>query len=308
MPNADGATERQTKNARRAEAREKARQLREEQRKKEKRNTLLMQGGIGLGVVAVIAIVAVLILNSTQPAAPGPRNMASDGITVGADYIAVTTPGLAPEATPRPLPENEPGIVAVNIWVDYLCPACGAFEAANADTLRFLIESGSATVTFHPIAILSNQGASQRAANAAACVADRAPNSFFDFNELLLTSQPGDGTGWSDEQLVDYAASVGAGSSAVAECITSGEFSSWVTAATNRALAGPLPLEGTDLASIQGTPTVLVNGDQFLPANIADPTEFQQFVLQAAGEDFTLNPTPEPEEGADDGGEGEGDE
>ncbi|MGY6498516.1 MAG: DsbA family protein [Microcella sp.] len=307
MPKADDAAERQTKNARRAEAREKARQLREEQRKKEKRNTLLLQGGIGVGVVAAIGIVAVLILNSTQPAAPGPRNMASDGITIGADYVAVTTPGLAPEATPQPLPENEPGVVAVNIWVDYLCPACGAFEEANAETLRFLIESGSATVTVHPIAILGNQGASTRAANAAACVADRAPNSFFDYNELLLTSQPGDGTGWSDEQLVDFAASVGAGSSAVAECITSGEFTSWVTAATNRALAGPLPLEGTELAAVQGTPTVLVNGDQYLPANIADPTEFQQFVLQAAGEDFTLNPSPEPEEGAEEGSE-EGDE
>ncbi|MGY6499185.1 MAG: DsbA family protein, partial [Microcella sp.] len=177
MPNADSAAERQTKNARRAEAREKARQLREQQRKREKRNTLLLQGGIGLGVVAVIGIVAVLILNSTQPAAPGPRNMASDGITIGADYIAVTTPGLAPEATPQPLPVNDPGVVAVNIWVDYLCPACGAFEQANAETLRALIESGSATVTVHPIAILGNQGASQRAANAAACVADGAPDS-----------------------------------------------------------------------------------------------------------------------------------
>ncbi|BAU33219.1 DsbA family protein [Microcella alkaliphila] len=308
MPKADGADERQTKNARRAEAREKARQLREEQRKKEKRNTLLLQGGIALGVIAVIGVVVALILNSTQPAAAGPRNMASDGITIGADYIAVSTPGLEPEETPEPLPANEPGTVAVNIWVDYLCPACGAFEQANAETLRALIDTGTATVTIHPIAILSNQGASQRAANAAACVADRSPNSFFDYNELLLTSQPGDGTGWSDEQLVDFAASVGAGSSAVAECITSGEFSSWVTAATNRALAGPLPLEGTDLESVQGTPTVLVNGDQYLPANIGDSTEFQQFVLQAAGEDFTLNPTPAPAEGADGGGGEEGDE
>jgi protein-disulfide isomerase len=299
MSKSDSGAERQSKNERRAEAREKARQLREEQRKREKLNTVLVQGGIALAVVAVIAVVALVIMNSIRPDAPGPRNMASDGITIGADYVAVTTAGLQPDQTPRPLPENEPGIVAVNIWVDYLCPACGAFEVANAETLRALIESGSATVTIHPISILGNQGASLRAANAAACVADRAPNSFFDFNETLLVNQPDDGTGWTDEQLIDYAAGAGAGSSAVADCITSGEFTSWVTAATNRALSGPLPLEGTDLASVQGTPTVLVNGDQFLPANIADPTEFQQFVLQAAGEDFTINPSPEPDSGED---------
>ncbi|HET8957009.1 MAG TPA: thioredoxin domain-containing protein [Microcella sp.] len=297
MSKSEGATERQSKNARRAEAREKARQLRDEQRKREKRKTLLLQGGILAGVIAVVAIIAVIITTSAQPAGPGPRNMVSDGITIGPDYVAVTTPPLADEATPPPLPENEAGVVALNIWVDYLCPACGAFEQANAETLRALIESGSATITFHPIAILSNQGASQRAANAAACVADRAPNSFFDFNELLLTSQPGDGTGWTDEQLIDFADQVGASSSGVAECITSGEFDSWVTAATNRALTGPLPLNGTDVPSVQGTPTVLVNGDLYQPADIADPTEFQQFVLQAAGEDFTLNPSPAPEEG-----------
>lgn len=297
MSKSEGATERQSKNARRAEAREKARQLRDEQRKREKRKTLLLQGGIALGVVAIIAIIALVITNSAQPAGPGPRNMASDGITIGPEYQAVTTPGLQPDASPRPLPGNEAGVVALNIWVDYLCPACGAFEQANAETLRALIESGSATITFHPIAILSNQGASQSAANAAACVADNAPNSFFDFNELLLTSQPGDGTGWTEEQLIDFADRVGASSSAVSECITSGEFSDWVTAATNRALAGPLPLTGTDVESVQGTPTVLVNGALYQPADIADPTEFQQFVLQAAGEDFTLNPSPAPEEG-----------
>lgn len=298
----DAGAERQTKNARRAEAREKARQLRDEQRKREKRKTLLLQGGIALGVVAAIAIVALVIVNSARPDGPGPRNMASDGITIGADYQAVSTPGLAPDASPEPLPTNEPGTVAVNIWVDYLCPACGAFETANAETLRFLIESGSATITIHPIAILGNQGASLRAANAAACVADSAPDAFFDFSELLLTSQPGEPGGWTDEQLIDYADQVGA--SDIATCVGEERYANWVTAATNRALAGPLPVD-TELPAVQGTPTVLVNGAPYQPADIADPTEFQQFVLQAAGEDFTLNPTPEPEEGVEEGADEE---
>lgn len=294
------SAERQSKNARRAEARDKAREMRDAQRRRERRNTLLLQGGIALAAVAIIAVVTLVIMNSVRPDAPGPRNMASDGLQVGANFEAVTTPALQPDEEPVPSPESEQGVVALNIWVDYLCPACGQFEQTNSEVMRMLIESGAATIEFHPIAILGNQGASARAANAAACVADRSPDNFFDFNELLLTNQPTDGSvGWTDDQLVDYAAQAGVTTPEVRECVAEEEFASWVLAATNRALSGPLPVIGTEVEAITGTPTVLVDGDPFLAADPTDPTEFAQFVLRAAGEDFTMNPTPSPSPSAE---------
>ena len=46
---------RPTKNQRREAAREKARELRVQQKKKDRRNKVLLQSGIAVGIVAVIA-------------------------------------------------------------------------------------------------------------------------------------------------------------------------------------------------------------------------------------------------------------
>ena len=50
--------------------------------------------------------------------------------------------------------------------------------------------------------------------------------------------------------------------------------------ATTRALDGPLP--GTDLPAVTGTPTVLVDGQQYQGA-IDDPAAFAAFVEQVSG-------------------------
>ena len=60
--------ERLTKNERRAQARELARQAREAERKREKRNRLLLQGGVAAALVAIVAIVALVITNGVREA------------------------------------------------------------------------------------------------------------------------------------------------------------------------------------------------------------------------------------------------
>ena len=74
------------------------------------------------------------------------------------------------------------------------------------------------------------------------------------------------------------------------------QFKSWVQDATNRALTQPVP--NSELTSITGTPTVLVNGQQY-GGSLEDPQEFQAFVLQATSATFndsesTPTPTPTP--------------
>ena len=61
---------------RREAAREKARVLREEQKKKDRRTKLILQGSIILASLAIIAIIVLVVVNSIKPAGPGPRNMA----------------------------------------------------------------------------------------------------------------------------------------------------------------------------------------------------------------------------------------
>lgn len=304
MSNGGANQPRPSRNEQREAAREKARVLREEQKKRERRNKWLIQGGIIVAVLAVAGLVAGLIFNNARPDGPGPANMASDGIVLtGAEGVItpVDTPALAADATPTPTEQDETGTVAnIVTYIDYLCPFCGDFEATNSETIRAMVEEGAATLEVHPIAILTNKSSgtqySLRAANAAACVADNSPASFLDFHDLLFENQPEEGTeGLNDDELKALAGEAGVSSlSSIEQCIDDKQFQSWVQDATNRALTQPVP--NSDLPSITGTPTVLVNGKQYV-GSLTDPAEFQSFVLQATGETFsesTATPTPTP--------------
>lgn len=283
-----------SKNDRREAAREKAKRLRAAQRRTELRNRFLIQGGIIIAVLAVVAIVAVVVVSSIRPASNGPANMASDGIVIGQGLSAVPTEALAAGSDPVPTAED-PAVAQIRVYQDYLCPYCGDFERANGEQMESLVESGAATVEIHPIAILTARSAgtqySLRAANAAACVADSAPDSFWAFNSALFADQPAEGTpGLSDEQLIDVADTAGAGG--VADCVTDQDFSGFIQSATDRAKEGPLP--GSRVANVEGTPTILVNGRQYT-GSLTDTEEFRAFVLQASSETYsTSTPTPTP--------------
>lgn len=295
----NGNDPRPTKNQRREAAREKARVLREEQKKRDRRNKILLQSGIAVVVVAIVAIVAVVIVNSVRPAGPGPKNMASDGILLGEGLKVVNTPAIPAGSTPTPTKPDESGNVAnIRMYVDYLCPVCKAFEDANSAQLKQWLESGAATVEFHPIALLETRSAgtkySNRAANAAACVANYSPDDFWDFNEAMYAAQPEEGTpGLSDDEIVKVVGDAGVGKmSSIEPCIKDFQFKSWVSAATDRATKGPLP--NTDVPYVQGTPTVLVNGKQY-QGSITDAAEFNAFVISTASETYsTSTPTPTP--------------
>jgi protein-disulfide isomerase len=262
------ADSRPTKNEKRQEARDKARALREANSKKSKRNKVLIQSSLAVGVVGVIAIVTVLILGSLRPPGPGPANMQSDGIKIGEGYQAFRTPALAADEEPTLSVENPEGIPAINIFIDYSCPACAQFEAINGPLLRTWLENGTATVEYHIISFRDAQTAgtryATRAANSAACVAEHSPDSFFDFNELLLANQPAPPTSFelTNTQLFQVAETSGATNlEAIKECISGETFANWVAEATIRAQrTGPLPVRNAEVPLISATPTVFVNG------------------------------------------------
>jgi len=279
-------------------AREHARELRERYRKRDRRRRAIVVSSIVGGVVAIAAIVTLVLANVDHSLTRGPLNMASDGIKIGQDYKADITPGLAMTAAPTPAETNAPGVIDIRIYVDYLCPNCGSFEQVNGDQLRAWIESGAATVEIHPLAVLTTKSAgtqySLRAANAAACVAEYSPDHFFDFNDELFRDQPAEGSaGLDDDELVRRAEAAGVDALPnIRVCIRDGKFRDWVLAATDRALAGPVP--DSDVSAIASTPTVIVNGKEFKYTDATDPKAFAQFVQLAAGATFASNATPAP--------------
>ncbi|AMM19211.1 hypothetical protein AX769_02515 [Frondihabitans sp. PAMC 28766] len=263
------ATNRSTKNQRRAAARERARKAMAEAKRRERRTTILVRSGFVTGIVVVLAVIALVVVSGIKPSGPGPRNMASDGIVIGKSLVAERTGALEAGEKPVPTPTKRSSATAdIRLYTDFQCPACGAFEKENGDYIQDLVEKGAATAELHPVAILDRASLgskySTRSASAAACVADLSPDSFFDFDKALFARQPAENTrGLSNDEIMTVAHGVKGLKNAkkIDTCIDDQRFASWVTDATKRALAGPLP--GTDVKKLEVTPTVTVNGAQF---------------------------------------------
>ena len=286
-----------SKNERREAAREKSRALREQQKKKDRRSRVILQGSLAVLVIAIVAVIGLVIVNSVRPPSPGPANMLSDGIKIGQGFKAVPTPAIQPEGTPVPSKTNAQNVIDLRLYIDYQCPYCGDFEATNATQIKKWISTGAATLEIHPLAILDQASLgnkySTRSANAAACVANYSPNQFFDFSALLFDNQPKENTpGLSDEKIISLTrqAKVSKADS-IASCIKDQKFKSWTNAATARATSGPLP--ATDVKKLAGTPTIIINGKKYDGA-IDKAADFASAVSKAAGDSFSENSTSTP--------------
>jgi len=270
-----------------------------------------------IGLVAVVAVGAIgtaitwAVSSSVSAPTLSPSGLEDDGIvvheitgsTVSSNDIPATptpTPSEAgTEATPTPEPTAS-GTVDIHIYVDYLSPGAGEFERANARQLTGWITEGAATVTYHPVALLTanSNGTkySLRAAAAAACVANYSDAQFYAFNHELLVDQPEiDSDGRTDVELADLAGAVGVDDGkSVRSCIEDQDYLSWAKDATARALEGPLP--GSDDLVLSSAPTVVVNGEAYVGA-LDDPAEFSQFVLTLASDAYYESvETPAPTE------------
>ncbi|WP_157534399.1 DsbA family protein [Microbacterium sp. Leaf320] len=107
------------------------------------------------------------------------------------------------------------GAHTVDTYVDFMCPACNAFEQSFSERLDSLSDGDKVTWNVHPISALDrfSQGTeySSRAASAVYCVAEDDPDLVLDFIGLLFLNQPAENTaGLTSDQLADYARAVGA--------------------------------------------------------------------------------------------------
>lgn len=298
--------EKLTKNQRREQAREQARVAREAEKKREKRNRLLLQGGIALVVVAVLAIVALVLTQSMKPAGPGPANMISGGVTFTKDLQVVETAALQAEQE-RVAPEQdwETPPVDVMVYVDYMCPACGNFEAQNGTMFEQFVGSGDVNLTVYPINFLDAQSLggkySTRAGNIVGCVVDQQPEAAFALHNLLLTPgvQPAEGTtGLTDEQLLENAEAAGAElNTELKQCVKDVRYSGFINGNYKQVSeVGILGLgEGAQLINPQtnqlvpaeepqrlmSTPTVIVNGQQWVEGRDGS---LEQYILKVKAE------------------------
>ena len=283
--------ERLTRNEQREAARAKAKAMREQAKKGEKRKRLVIQASVVLGSLTVVGIVAAAIINGANTASVSgltPKNFSfDDGIKLGANaapYTAESTPTVAP--TP-----GAKAPVNIKVYLDYQCPVCKNFESANTDQIKSWLDSGYATLEVHPISFLDGKASpneySSRAANAAICVAENSPNQFFAFNKALFENQPAELTpGPNNDELFKRAQSVGVmAESKIKSCIDAKSYGDWIKKTTSTVLDSKYVVPGSKI-QVGGTPTIVVNGQQYQFSTMDELTNaarFAQFVKKAAG-------------------------
>lgn len=208
---------------------------------------------LGAAVVALAALVAALVYvanrkdtpsadagRSPTPTATGQRSGLPSGVS--ADGVGLRVGN---------------GPVPVDIYLDFLCPICGQFEAEARDEIAQLVDAGKITAVYHPVAILDRASTNQystRSASGAACASDT--GKLTAYVRTLFEHQPAEGgAGWTDGELIQLARSAGIGGTDFAQCISGGRYTSWIGTVTAAMAA----------KGIQGTPTVLVNGNTLEP-------------------------------------------
>jgi protein-disulfide isomerase len=230
--------DRPTRSAAKSERRAEAARIAQEQRRKARRRTVLIQGGVAVGVVLVVIVATVAVLASRDSGGP------------------VATPsGITDKG--GVLVGNADAPVVVQAVEDFQCPHCAAFEQESGPLLASYEAGQDVAVEYRGIAFLDSMSStdySTRSLNASACVVSNAGTDVWKkFHDALFAHQPEEGgDGLPDSQLVQLASDAGAGGDDVASCIEDGTYEKWAKRTTDAAFDD----------GVSSTPTVFVNGQK----------------------------------------------
>ncbi len=213
--------------------RQRAAELRDSTRRAERRKKRITIGVAAALVMVVGGGIAVQATRSTADSASTvPSGTTSDGY------------GVMIGASDAP--------VLVELYEDFMCPACGRFEEATGDELREMTADETVRLVYRPMAFLDGASTtrySTRALNAAACAVDA--GRFSQYHSVLFKSRPEEGgPGLSDDTLVALGADAGVRGGEFADCVEDLRFERWTQGATDAA----------SKSGVVQTPTVLIDG------------------------------------------------
>jgi protein-disulfide isomerase len=270
----------QSKDSKRT-TREKAQAAREaaeaEQRRRDRRIRLI--GG------AVILVAVALIVGLGYWGAhnnPGPPN-SSGGIVADAARPAGALDPSNANAFGVPY-KTSAGKPTLAIWEDFQCPYCHDFEASMGATITKLADDGKITLIWRPTTFLDagqaeqsgpNPNSSARATAAWGCAIDAGKAA--QYHQTLFANQPPkaeEGTGWTDQQLLDFGKQVGITDDAYSKfqaCITAKTYTQWTTNSHLTFVNDAVP----------GTPTAYLNGKEVPNILTLTPSGLEDLIAKA---------------------------
>ena len=226
--------------------------------------------------VIVTAVLAVAVIGGVlwQRSQSGPGELPPKSIA--GDYPVMLDGGVV-------VAGEESAEVTVDVYEDFLCPACGSFENANSETIEKALEEGTLKVRYHIVNILDEQsnpaGYSLDAGSAALCAAE--VGEFPSYHASLFAKQPREGgRGYSTDQLVQLGRDLGITDPGFERCVRDGGHDGDVRAQEQSATTDPALIR-TFPGGRKGfaTPTVVIDG-QIIDVSNAN---WLEDALRAAG-------------------------
>ena len=185
---------------------------------------LALGGGVGVQYWRGHSKVEVTSTGKTEPAVITGPGTSGKGVTVG-----------------------KAGAKAhIDLYLDFRCPHCAEFEESTGATIDKLVEDGTATLTYWPLAFV-NPDASPRLANAFAAAAANgkaltyADEMYGDFSKS-----------WTTDQLIELGKQLGIGDAKFQQALQDNTYAGWLDTVS----------KASDDRGVTGTPTVYVNDKQ----------------------------------------------
>lgn len=228
--------------------------------KRTERKTAAGSKNIGLwligGAVVIVALVIALVF-ANQSAATIDSEQQYEGLP--SEWINGNVLG----------DPNAP--VMVQVWEDFLCPACAQWTREIKSQLTTdYVEAGQVKIQFNYLPLSQHDPGATQGALAAACAGDQ--GAFWPYHDRLFSAAATSGAaGFTLERLIDYAQELNLDESAFAQCVTTQEHIQSIQESLQQAQA----------VGIASTPSVLVNGE--LMSNPFDYAALSAAIEAAAG-------------------------
>lgn len=235
---------------------------------RENRDSQLAQKRRDRMISIIGAVVVAVVVVGVITAAVVTKNKKQDVTATKVPAGVSTVDYGVPFGTPKP------GAPTVELFEDFQCPACAAFEPGNGSRLVQWAKEGKLKLVWHPAAFLDdakaaeNQAAgnpqsSKRATAAWGCAIDAGVPA--EYHEIVFKNQPSqEGQGYSDITLLTLGSQVVPRSKvkAFADCVSNGTYQDWAAAS-----AAYFNKRG-----VSSTPTVFINGKEVKSNLLFEPS------------------------------------
>lgn len=234
---------------------------------KRRERTIRIVGAIVVLIVVAGIIGGAVIFSKKDNGGPGP------------DPSAALPTGVSGGSYGYPVNPVKTGVPDVQLWEDFQCPACKTFETNGMGAaLVGAAKTGKLNLLWRPTTFLDanlpqSDDSSARATSAWGCAINA--GKAVEYHDAVYAAQPPtEGTGYTQQTLLDLGAKVGISGGALEEfntCVNEEKYLGWAANSTKAF---------TD-AGVPGTPAVYVNGKELSMQGITSPQQLVEKVLAA---------------------------